>query len=86
MATSKIPRNVVFGEFKSNPSNVDPHYYFAVNNPGVYLAVLYPYSALSGVPNVSAYLICVAGPSDINYYAIMERNDLKITGVALSGT
>lgn len=85
MATSKIPRNVVFGEFKSKTNNSDPHYYFFANVPSVYLAVLYPYNSLSGVSEVSVYLICVAGQSDLNYYAIMERNDLKITGVTLTG-
>lgn len=84
MASSAITRSVAFGDFKSSTSSSNPHYYFAVNR-GVYLAVIYPYSALSTVSEISAYLICVADQTDVNYYAIMENGVIKITAITLTG-
>lgn len=84
MASSTITRSVAFGDFKSATSASNPHYYFGVN-PGVYLAVIYPYNALSVVTAISVYLICVVGQTDVNYYAIMENSSIKITAIALTG-
>lgn len=84
MASSTITRSVAFGEFKSATNSSNPHYYFAVN-PGVYLAVIYPYNALNVVTGISAYLICVATQTDVNYYAIMENSIITITAITITG-